>query len=368
VNARFSADIEDIGSFHTSKVLLLLGYCLEAIWCRFRYGVRAFYYVPAPGKRAALYRDWIVMLLCRPFFRQIIHHWHAVGLGDWLQSEGTWLERRITRRLLGRPALGIALTIPGMRDALWFRSRRVEVVPNGIPDPCPDFETTLLPIRRARSAARRELLKGESPAGTPPEILRVLFLSLCTPEKGLFDTLEGVAIANRSLRETRAPWSIHLTVVGTFISAEDETRFHARAGAADLAGTVTYAGFVGGEAKSELLRASDTLCFPTYYAAESFGLVLVEAMAAGLSVVATQWRANAEVLPVEYPGLVPVNAPACIAASLIRSFAEDATGLRAHMLKNYTERRFVETLRQRLDAVLNEDAGWQESKKSDGPR
>ena len=85
VNCRYSETIEDIGSFRLGKMWLVVRYCLEAIWCRFRYGVRAFYYVPAPGKRAALYRDWVVMLLCRPFFRQVIHHWHAAGLGDWLR-------------------------------------------------------------------------------------------------------------------------------------------------------------------------------------------------------------------------------------------------------------------------------------------
>src|SRR5688572_9940317 len=57
VNARFSDTLEDIGTFRFGKFLLLLRYCLSAIGCRFRYGIKAFYYVPAPGKRAALIRD-----------------------------------------------------------------------------------------------------------------------------------------------------------------------------------------------------------------------------------------------------------------------------------------------------------------------
>src|SRR5688572_7506682 len=74
INARFSDTLEDIGTFRLGKFLLLLRYCFEAIWCRFRYGIEAFYYVPAPGKRAALIRDWVVMLLCRPFFTHFVHH------------------------------------------------------------------------------------------------------------------------------------------------------------------------------------------------------------------------------------------------------------------------------------------------------
>jgi glycosyltransferase involved in cell wall biosynthesis len=338
---------------------LVLRYSFEAIWCRFRYGVKAFYYVPAPGKRAALYRDWIVMLLCRPFFRDFIHHWHAVGLGDWLQREGVWWERWVTHRLLGRPALGIALAIPSMRDALWFRSRRVATVPNGIPDPCPDFERAVGARRRARLAARTRLLAGESlsneeqvQCGGDPAILRVLFLSHCARDKGLFDTLDGIAIANRTLRETGAAWTMHLTVAGVFVSDAEEIALRQRVAAEDLAGAVTYAGFAAGEAKSELLRACDTLCFPTYYDAESFGLVLVEAMAAGMNVVATRWRANADVLPVDHPGLVPVRRPERIAESLIQTFARDATDLRAWMLEKYTVQRFVETFQTAVQMAL----------------
>src|SRR5687767_5827482 len=66
VNCRLSEGVDDIGSFRFEKVWLLFRYCFEAIWCRWRFNVHTFYYVPAPGKRAALYRDWIVMLLCRP--------------------------------------------------------------------------------------------------------------------------------------------------------------------------------------------------------------------------------------------------------------------------------------------------------------
>ncbi|HEU5395755.1 MAG TPA: hypothetical protein VFV81_01215, partial [Verrucomicrobiae bacterium] len=57
VNSRFSKTLEDIGEFHGGKVLKILFYCLQAIWCRFRYDIDTLYYVPAPGKAVALYRD-----------------------------------------------------------------------------------------------------------------------------------------------------------------------------------------------------------------------------------------------------------------------------------------------------------------------
>lgn len=76
VNARFSKRPEDIRKFQAGKPFLILFYCLQAIWCRFRYGVTNFYYVPASGGRVALYCDWLVMFVCRPFFKKIIFHWH----------------------------------------------------------------------------------------------------------------------------------------------------------------------------------------------------------------------------------------------------------------------------------------------------
>src|SRR5665213_2215887 len=47
VNARFSRTLEDVGEFQGWKIFLIFFYCLQAIWCRYRYGIDNFYYVPA---------------------------------------------------------------------------------------------------------------------------------------------------------------------------------------------------------------------------------------------------------------------------------------------------------------------------------
>ena len=348
VDSRYSDTLEDIGSFRFGKAWLVLRYCLEAIWCRFRYGVRAFYYVPAPGKRAALYRDWLVMLLCRPFFRDFIHHWHAVGLGDWLRRDASWFERWLTPLLFDRPSLGLALSITSMRDALWFKSERVEVVPNGIPDPCPDFVATVLPERQRRLEERRAQLAG----GTSQVVVRLLYLAHCTESKGLFDTLEALVHANALAAAHGGRLRFQLTVAGAFVNEPEESLFRERCIALALTAQVHYAGFVSGEAKARLLRESDFLCFPTYYEAEGQPVNLLESMAFGLSPVATRWRGIPDMLPASYPGLVPIKSPQAVAETLWALLAQDhAMDLRECFLAHFTEQQHSEALRRALTAL-----------------
>lgn len=354
VNCRYSEGFEDIGSFRLGKMWLVIRYCLEAIWCRYRYDVHTFYYVPAPGKRAALYRDWVVMLLCRPFFHNIVHHWHAVGLGDWLRSDGTWIERWVTHRLLGRGAVGIAVAVPSMRDALWFRSQTAEIVPNGIPDPCPDFDEDLLPYRRARVEARAKLLRGQTltaeesaAAGGEPEVFQVLYLAHCTRAKGLFDALEGIATANARLIREASPLHCRLVVAGAFLDAREEKEFQYRVCQPDLVDCVSYAGFVEAEKKHSLFFYSDCFCFPSYH--ESFGLVVAEAMAYGLPAIATSIPALEGILPPDYPGLVPAHAPQSIAQKLVEFLSIDLSrGLRDYFVSHYTQAQFLAALRTAL--------------------
>src|SRR5882724_3319990 len=161
VNARLSKRLEDIGDLRIGKFILLLGYCLQAIWCRYRYGVTTMYYIPAPGKPSALYRDWLVMLMCRPVFKKIILHWHAAGLANWLETSVQMRTRSWTYHFLRQVDLSIVLSQYNRADAEKIFSRQIRVVSNGIPDPCPDFERQVLPRRKARFAARRKLLSGQ---------------------------------------------------------------------------------------------------------------------------------------------------------------------------------------------------------------
>ena len=384
VNARLSKAIHDIGGIRPGKLYLLMGYCLQAIWCRFRYGVTNFYYVTAPGQRAALYRDWLVMFLCRPFFNRVILHWHAAGLTEWLEKSASATARWLTRQLLGKPALSIVLSKYNVADGERLGSNQVRIVHNGISDPCPDFAREVLPRRLARFTARSRLAAGDllSPSeleqcGADPNVVKLLYLAHCSREKGLFDALNAVSLANKTLRAKGSPLRFHLTVAGDFVNAAERVEFDQRIAAPDLQtlfpddsrketpGTkvppdqpaVRYAGFMSGEQKKEAFARSDCFCLPTYYANENQPVTLIEAMAFGLPIVTTRWRSLPELFDPEYPGLIDPRSPEQLAAAVLTTVSKHSgRELREKFLAGFTLSHHLHDLARALQTVTNNAA------------
>ncbi|MEY2410372.1 MAG: hypothetical protein QOF48_3042 [Verrucomicrobiota bacterium] len=361
VDARYSTSSEDIGRARWGKLFPAFKYCAEAIFCRVRHGVKHLYYVPAFPARAPVWRDWIVLGLCRPFFKTLTYHWHTTGLGEWLDREARPWERWLSRRLFCRPELSIVLRPFNRADAVSLESRRVEVVPNGVPDPCGDFEQRVEPRRRARVVARRRLIAGSelsaaesNAAGADPGIFQMLFVGLCYSGKGLFDAVEAVAMANRKLQGT--PMRVRLVIAGKFWLDAERIQFEERIQQADLRDDkgqplVRHLGFVSGAEKTRLFVESDCLAFPTYMP-ESFGLVLVEGMAFGLPLITTHSRNIPEMLPDNPPGIVDPKSPEQIAAVVLRYLEADYDPrLRGHFLSHYTEGLFAARMREVLSSV-----------------
>jgi phosphatidylinositol alpha-mannosyltransferase len=133
---------------------------------------------------------------------------------------------------------------------------------------------------------------------------RVVFVGRPDPRKGLPVLLEALQ---------RLPDDITLDLVGTNGDHGPRVRSH---------------GQVGDEARRELLARADVLCAPSL-GGESFGVVLLEAMAAGLPVVASDIPGYRAVLPPECGTLVPPGDAGALAAALGRLLGDDA--LRARL-------------------------------------
>jgi len=323
VGLRLSRDSADIGRWRPGKIVATLGAALRAAAVLLRHGPMPLYYVPAPGQRGALYRDWAVLLLCRPFASGLILHWHAVGLGAWLEERAWVGERAVTRLALGGAALALVQAEAVAADARALRPQRIATVRNGVPDPAPDF--------RPRAAHGR-------PA-------TVIFVGLGCAEKGLFDAAAGVRAANRA-----EPGAFRFVALGPWASAADEARFRElAAGGEDL----RHAGFVSAEEKHRLLAAADLFCFPSYYPHEGQPAALLEALAHDLPIVTTRWRGIPENLPAEHVHYVAPRAPDEVARALFAARAAGPAGgaLRGHFLKTFTADRHLADLQAALASV-----------------
>ncbi|MFT3783136.1 MAG: glycosyltransferase family 4 protein [Nibricoccus sp.] len=341
VNLKLSENSNDVGRWRWKKIFPLLNACIKALSIRRKHGPMALYYIPAPGVRGALYRDWVVMALCRSFFTKLILHWHAVGLGHWLETKATTTERRITRKLLGHADLAIVLAKEVADDVAPLWPKRVTIVQNSLP------ESGVLPPARRRN---------------PEDPFELLYVGLCSEEKGVFDTLEAL-----SLLHARTPGSYRLTIAGKFDCPATENRFKERV--KELASVVHFASFADAEAKRRIYTKCDVLCFPTYYAQEGQPLVLIEALAHDMPIITTRWRAIPSMLPRNYVWYVDPHRPDQVAEAVLNVRRSERPGgtLREHYLLNFTPAQHASALKkalQQLDAPTPGELPLRSSKQS----
>lgn len=348
VNAQFSSDAGDIGRMRHGKVLRLIRFVFQALMARFLDGFTALYYIPAPAKPSAIYRDWMVLGLCRWAFPHLILHWHSVGLGQWLNGSARPWQRRLTHWALGRASLSLSLSKLTADDAAILRPQKSLVVPNGIPDPVLNDDQPLLIARLQRQIQLRKALQG---MGGEPVTISVLFLALCTRDKGVIDALQSVIFANTLLQQRGCPSRFHLTVAGEFVDPVDRQEFD-RINSAHAVATVH--GFLDRERKNAKFQASDIFLFPSYYANEGQPLNLVEAMAWGLPIVTTRWRAIPEILPVDYPGIVNPQDIEGLANRMLNLFDHDlAPKLRNRYKEQFTVKRHLDVLAEALRSSMD---------------
>lgn len=141
-------------------------------------------------------------------------------------------------------------------------------------------------------------------AGGP---VRLVVVALLSPQKGI----EYLLRALPALRE--AVGDVRLDVVG---DGPSRAELEALASREASPGVVTFHGLQGRERIAELLHASDVFVLPSLV--ESFGVVLVEALAAGLPVVTTREVGLAPVIEAGLGEVVPARDVTALAQALER--------------------------------------------------
>jgi glycosyltransferase involved in cell wall biosynthesis len=226
-------------------------------------------------------------LACKPFV--LTPHFHP----HWSMECGPrrrWLRRAFDlaakRTLLGAPDAVVCVSRAEAALLRAPRPERLHLVPNGV-EPAP--------FARAAGAPMRARLGLEGPAA--------LFVGRLASNKGLFTLLEAWQAMPRD---------------ATLLIAGDghlAPRLAVRARELGLQGRVRLLGALSDEDLRASYAAADVFVLPSEY--EAFGIVLLEAMAAGKPVVATRTGGMVEVVEEGRTGLlVPVGDTAALAEAM----------------------------------------------------
>lgn len=172
-----------------------------------------------------------------------------------------WLFEPMMRRIHTR----LAVSDAARRTVTRYFPGKYEIVPNGIE------------VDRFRTPASR-------PASMPRDLRHVLFVGRLEPRKGVDCLIRAMAMVQQHTADAR------LVVIG-----EGPDRAELEATALDARVHVTFAGHVPDDDLPGYYRAADIMCAPAR-GNESFGIVLLEAMAAERPIVASRIEGYSELL------------------------------------------------------------------------
>jgi glycosyltransferase involved in cell wall biosynthesis len=228
--------------------------------------------------------------ICRPSGLRIVAHYHNQYDDKWpAGSAALTLERQLAQVTDGFVAVSQAVR-DHVAKAVMVPPGRIAVIENGV---------SADKVRQVdRSAARRQL-------GLQPQDFAIGVIGRICAQKGQDDMVEAALLLRQSLP--------HATVlmIGAVEDAALQAHLCARIASAGAGDRIRFCGHLADIATA--YAALDLLAAPSRW--EGFGLMLVEAMAAGLPIVATRAGAIEEVTA-GAARLVPVGDPAALAAAI----------------------------------------------------
>lgn len=192
------------------------------------------------------------------------------------------------------------------------------------------------------------------PASAPKALGRptnVLYMSNLFKSKGYMEVLAAAA----RLKKTRGD-QYHFYIAGTLIARAGESeaalREEIRAFVADhgLQSTVTFCGSVIDGAKIALLERCHVMVLPTYYEREGLPVCLIEALAFGLPVLSTNYRAIPEIITSGYNGDFILADGESVALGIEKLCADPEAyrAMSSNCLDDFNRRFSFETFRQKL--------------------
>lgn len=189
-----------------------------------------------------------------------------VVVGGWLPS---FLEKKKSLARCLKKFDGIFVETQTMKAAMEkLGFTNVSVLPN---------------FKRIRVLTEEELVYAEG------EPYKLCTFSRVLKEKGIEDAIEAVKSANEKMGRTAYALDIYGRVDPGYEEAFAEI-------CKTIPENIRYMGAADGSKSTEIIKDYFALLFPTYYAGEGYPGTLLDAFAAGVPVIASDWRYNAEVV------------------------------------------------------------------------
>ena len=257
----FSSDMDEVGKFKINKILKLFGLILSIYFFRLRYGIDTLYYPPAPPRKVPMIRDIVILLSCRWLFRNTIFHFHAAGISE-MHKDLSGISKIAFEKAYFYPEYSITLSEYNPEDGKYFQSKYDYLIPNGLSDISVGRQTTTK--------------KNIAPV--------LLYMGVLSESKGVLILLSAAVLLKNK------KYNFKLMMVGRFESPEFELKVRAFISMNNLTEYIQFTGVLTGNNKINAFANADIFCFPSFFEAETFGLVALEAMQFGLPVVATSWR------------------------------------------------------------------------------
>lgn len=127
--------------------------------------------------------------------------------------------------------------------------------------------------------------------------VKLCTLSRVIKEKGILDAINSVIDANQYLKKEK----YYLDIFGP-ISEDFKEEFETIL--INCPKYIKYKGYINYDDTGEVLKKYDILLFPTYYEGEGYAGTLIDAMSAGLLVIATDWKYNGEIIKDKENGIL----------------------------------------------------------------
>ncbi|WP_295234360.1 glycosyltransferase family 4 protein [Sediminibacterium sp.] len=293
----FSESLNDMGAFNFTKALKLIRIFCTLLYKLLVYRPHAVYYPPAGPTMNAVYRDFILLFPIKLFGVKRIFHFHAGGLASLYDGLAPWA-KKVYRYVYFKPAYAICLSKAGRVDPEFLQAQQIEIIPSGV---------------EAFTSAAGSSEVGTSQINNISEVkidqpFTVLFAGLCSASKGILDFIEVLRICRQQNQR----------IVGKVMGKAFSTIEEQALSNAEKEGILVYEGILSGNKKEKAFLGSSAFLFPSVFESENFPTVIIEAFAAGLPVVSTEWRGIPDLVNHVKNGFIhPPHAIAAMAQSIL---------------------------------------------------